>query len=202
MITRLKHGGTLGGKPTPEYRIWAAIRARCLNPNMPGYKHYGGRGIKICQQWNEFENFLADMGPRPSSRHSIDRYPDNNGHYEPGNCRWATQTQQSRNTRANRLITFRGETHCVREWEEILGFPRNVIAIRLFNGWPEIDALTTPKGVRRHPRPFVKLKDSDIPVIILRAKTESQRAIARDYGVYQSVISRIVNGKAWPHVLR
>lgn len=88
---------------TPEHRAWQGMFDRCNNPNSHGYKDWGGRGITICDRWrNSFRDFLADMGPRPSPQHSIDR-KDNNGNYEPSNCRWATKAQQSRNSRGARL---------------------------------------------------------------------------------------------------
>lgn len=83
---------------TPEHRAWKALRGRCNNPNDPAYANYGGRGIRVCERWNSFDNFLADMGLKPTPKHSIDRI-DNNGNYEPGNCRWATDSQQNKNKR-------------------------------------------------------------------------------------------------------
>src|SRR5215467_8883535 len=91
------------GRPThglsdrPEYKAWSSMRQRCQNPNNPGYKDYGGRGIKVCERWQKFENFYADMGPRPDN-HSLERI-NNDGDYEPSNCRWASNLEQQKNKR-------------------------------------------------------------------------------------------------------
>lgn len=122
---------------TPEYTSWCQMKSRCLNPNNPSYPVYGGRGITICDRWiNSFENFLSDMGKKPSALHSLDRYPDNNSGYGPANCRWATRTEQQRNYSLNRLIDFNGETKCLSEWAEIHNLPSRIVWFRLFRlGW-------------------------------------------------------------------
>lgn len=100
-----KHGEADNPKRTPEYRAWIHMIERCYNPTYKQYKDYGGRGISVCDRWRyDYTAFLADMGRRPSSRHSIDRYPDNNGNYGPGNCRWATRKQQQNNMRTNKIL--------------------------------------------------------------------------------------------------
>ena len=99
------HGQRLSkNKRTKEYKTWTSIKQRCYNPKHIGYKNYGGRGIQVCDRWlNSFENFFADMGKAPSSKHSIDRFPNNDGNYEPSNCRWATAKEQNNNTRKTKL---------------------------------------------------------------------------------------------------
>lgn len=110
---------THGYSNSNTYSIWQGIRCRIFNDNDPAYKHYGGRGIKLCERWQKFENFLEDMGERPEGL-TIDRI-DVNGDYTPENCRWATYKTQARNKRVNVLFTYNGETHPLSEWAEILG---------------------------------------------------------------------------------
>lgn len=119
-----------GWSRTPEYQCWRGMKKRCGNHDDA---NYGGRGIRVCARWQTFENFMADMGPRPSAAHSIDRI-DNNGNYEPGNCRWATKLEQSQNTRVVRLITHNGRTLPVRAWARELGIDHKTVRERLARG--------------------------------------------------------------------
>lgn len=127
----------------PTYRSWYSMKSRCCNPTDRGYSDYGGRGIEVCGRWHRFENFLADMGERPAGT-SLDRFPDNNGNYEPGNCRWATPVQQHRNTRYNVNLTIDGKTRCVAEWSQISGIGATCIHLRLKRGWEASRAVYQP----------------------------------------------------------
>lgn len=124
---------THGLSKTVEFSIWQGMRQRCYNKNDDGYKNYGARGIEVCDRWNSsFENFYKDMGPKPSPKHSIDRFPNMNGNYEPNNCRWATSRQQTRNTRYNQFVEIEGKRLCVKEWSEVLGVSTDSIYSRLY----------------------------------------------------------------------
>lgn len=143
---RLKHGLT----GTPEFDTWLRIITRCTNANNPDYPRYGGRGIKICQRWlDSFENFLADMGNRPSGDYSIDRI-NNNGDYEPSNCRWATRITQCNNRRGSRFLAYNGEMLTIAQWARKIGIPCRVIVSRLNQyHWSIERALTEPVRVTR-----------------------------------------------------
>jgi hypothetical protein len=111
-----KHGESQERKISKEYRAFTHIKERCYKPNTKGYDNYGGRGIKMCDRWlQSFESFLADVGRAPSPKHTIDRV-DNNGNYEPGNCRWATRREQQNNRRRNKMITYNGKTQSLGGW--------------------------------------------------------------------------------------
>lgn len=129
---------------SPEYRTWTHMRQRCNNPENEAYGLYGGRGIRICSEWNVFERFYQDMGPRPSLAHSLDRFPDPNGNYELANCRWATPMQQAANLRTARIIEFRNQRYCIAEWSRRSGLGWSTIANRLARGLTPEDALTLP----------------------------------------------------------
>lgn len=132
---------------TPEYRSWVGMNARCYTLTNKRYPLYGGRGIGVCQRWRDsFEAFLADMGPRPSAGYSIDRI-DNNGNYEPTNCRWATQQQQCNNRRTNVRYTAHGLTMTIAEWSRHLGIGIMTIRKRLIYGFSH-DKVFSDKNVR------------------------------------------------------
>lgn len=135
MKTKERHGG----RWTSEYRVWLSMRGRCQNVRNRQWGDYGGRGITVCERWNSFKAFLDDMGRRPSLNHSIDRI-DNNGGYEPGNCRWATSREQNLNTRRNIMVTAWGETKPLSVWCESLGLRYMTVRGRIRSyGWdPEM----------------------------------------------------------------
>lgn len=125
------------------YRTWAHIHDRCYKPDAIGFKHYGGRGIAVCEQWHSFEGFYADVSPRPPGK-TLDRWPNGDGNYEPSNVRWATVDEQIRNRNMTRWITRGGETMCLKDWTRRLGLRYNTIQDRVKKGWPVELALTLP----------------------------------------------------------
>lgn len=120
----------------PAYRCWINMKSRCRTPSATHYEQYGGRGITVCDLWaGSFDAFLSDMGPRPSPLHSVDRI-DSNGNYEPGNCRWATKTEQMRNLRCNHIVAVDGLNMTLAEAAEKAGLKYNTLLYRLKRGWP------------------------------------------------------------------
>lgn len=128
----------------PEYPIWCAMKRRCLSKASHAYKDYGGRGITVCERWQRsFADFLADMGPRPGPLVTLDRI-DNDGNYEPGNCRWATRSEQARNRRSCIILEFNGERLTLVDWAERYGMERYQLEHRVRLGWPLERALAEP----------------------------------------------------------
>lgn len=122
------HGATAGGRETPEYKAWCHIKDRCYNEKNKQFKDWGGRGIKMCDRWKDsFDNFLSDMGLKPSKKHSIDRFPNNDGDYEPSNCRWGTSKEQNGSRRNNVIIEYNGECLVQRDWSKRLGVCEHTI---------------------------------------------------------------------------
>lgn len=139
-----KHGGMTNHKL--EYNSWRAMRERCNNPNYWCFNRYGGRGIKVCEQWdgkNGFKHFLKDMGTKPTSKHTINRI-NNNGDYTPQNCEWSGVYKQKNNTSRNRLETIDGVTKTVSQWCRQYGKKNNTIYNRLRDGWSFEKAIKTP----------------------------------------------------------
>lgn len=128
---------------TSIYKTWSSMRERCLHPKHKSYMRYGGRGITICERWNDFSLFLEDMGPRPSKAHSIERN-NNDGPYCKENCRWATFVEQSNNKSNNRLLTYNGETLTLANWSKRRNLKQRTLFQRLERGWSIEKSLTTP----------------------------------------------------------
>lgn len=147
-IARTKHGCSAGRHEL--YAMWKSMRNRCNNSSSKNYPGYGGRGIKICKRWDDFLLFVSDMGPRPSKEHQIDRI-DNNGHYEPSNCRWATRIENHNNKRNNRFIEFDGIRLSVTQWARVINIGPETLRRRLKHGYSILISLTlpiTPPGKR------------------------------------------------------
>jgi hypothetical protein len=147
-VTR-KHGLSYA----PEYRAWQTMRLRCLVPTNAAYADYGGRGITVCDRWKDSpENFLADMGPKPSPKHELDRI-DNDRGYEPSNCRWVTRSENDRNRRSTVWVTFDGER---RRWADLceqFGVAGDTAKWRMKNlGWSAERTFRTPVGRKRSKR--------------------------------------------------
>lgn len=183
---------------TPEYRAWKQMLRRCHTSTSTSYAYYGGRGIRVCRRWRDsYETFLADVGRRPSSEHSLDRR-DNNGHYEPRNVRWATRSEQAQNKRTAHVIIWQGKSACLAEWSRRTGIPRGTLLLRLRHGWTVGRAFSTPvltwsQAARR------KLDEEKVDQIqsMLHSKSGTQRDIANVFGVDPSLISRIACGECW-----
>lgn len=128
-----------GQSDTPTWKCWSSMRERCSNEDNAAYKNYGGRGIKICGRWDDFVNFISDMGVRPYGM-TLDRI-DVNGDYDPSNCRWATVTDQANNRRSNRIIEFRGESKTISQWATNTNVAYSTFFWRITHGWPMERAL-------------------------------------------------------------
>lgn len=132
---------THGMSKTPTYKSWKSMLGRCKNPKDEGYKNYGGRGITVAPEWEEFSRFLLDMGERPENT-TLERLNNDQG-YSKANCVWATKRAQARNRRSNINVLWKGETKTLTEWCEILGKPYATVRARLVNGWSTDKAFTT-----------------------------------------------------------
>lgn len=141
---------THGLSESPEFHIWAAIKQRCHNEKCKAYKHYGGRGIKMCDEWfNSFERFYEDMGPRPNENLTVDR-KDNNGNYCKENCQWVNMKVQQNNRRNNRVIEFNGKSQTLQEWSDELQIGKSTLRVRLDKyKWSIEKTLTTPVDQER-----------------------------------------------------
>jgi hypothetical protein len=137
-----------GSSKTRTYRIWTAMLARCRNPNVVNYRNYGGKGIKVCPEWEKsFSQFLTDMGPVPEKM-SIGR-KDSSLDYCKDNCKWETDDEQHANISTNRKVTFKGETLCIFEWARRTGLSAKSLYARLYAGWTDDEIVSIPKRGKR-----------------------------------------------------
>lgn len=118
----MKHGYARHGRVAKEFRVWQAMLDRCRRPTSTVWNYYGGRGIAVCERWSEFANFIADMGPKPTPQHTLDRV-NNDGNYEPANCRWALREPQARNRRNVRVFDYKGQRLTIPEIASLEGVP-------------------------------------------------------------------------------
>ena len=140
---------THGLHRSPEYQVWNRMRQRCFNPKESSFPHYGGRGITVCREWQtSFAAFIRDMGRRPTSKHSIEQI-NNDGDYEPKNCKWATMKEQAHNTSRTRWLTHEGETLCLTEWSERLGIPIRTLTRNLNQGLTIAEIIEIRKSALR-----------------------------------------------------
>ncbi len=153
--SRIKHG--MSG--TREYSCWENMITRCTVKSHRSYGNYGGSGVRVCLEWmDSFEAFYEHIGPCPSPRHSVDRFPDRGGSYEPGNVRWATPGEQARNKRNNIMITIGERTQCVADWAHEVGLSHFVIRWRISQGSDPEYAVMTPAISRQECRMHKRLR--------------------------------------------
>jgi hypothetical protein len=182
---------------------WVSVIQRCVyggdNKNAAFYRD---RGITVCERWKKFENFIADMGPRIEKGLTLDRYPDNDGNYEPGNCRWATAKQQAANRRSTKMLQYAGELLPIAEWARRTGINRSTIQFRIQNGQSAEEALTTPIN-EKNPAYITfaegrsngkKLTAVLVKEIVSKAKSGkyTARGLGVDYGVSGANICHIL----------
>ncbi len=165
---------------------------RCTNPNSPDYPRWGGKGIKVCERWLKFENFLADMGEKPYPDFSIDRYPDKQGNYEPSNCRWATRSEQQRNLEGNRYLTYKGVTKLLIDWATEMNIPYDLLLKRV-NAGMEGDELFAPSYSRYEGIPGAKrrrLETRDIQKYTAHGKTLTIAEWAAELNVSRNTLEQ------------
>lgn len=181
------HGETAHGKASKEYRAWATMLRRCSDKKFVAYPDYGGRGIKVCERWLTFDNFLSDMGRAPSSKHTLGREnPDED--YCSENCRWETKMEQGRGKRNNRLLEFNGRKLTIAEWTRETGLPVGAIAARLEHGWSVDEAISLQEGTHR-PVP----KKNRVVVNKSYDKVKHGKSRTKEYGAWNTMIQRCYN---------
>ena len=191
-LKRVAHNITHGMAGTPLFRVWSSMKNRCANQKVAGYKDYGGRGVSVCERWKSFENFYADMGDRPSDKHSLERR-DNDGNYEPSNCYWATKAEQAKNRRNTKFIEANGERLHLAEWARKLGCSPATILHRIAVGMPEAEAVT--KVVTD--RPTAKLTVAQALEIRELYPSLSAQKLADKYAVSKKSVLNVIHRKTF-----
>lgn len=186
----VEHGhARRGTKFSRAYRIWRAMIRRCRDPKLHNFHRYGGRGIKVCERWLDFNNFLADMGECPSEQHTIER-KDTDGNYEPDNCKWLESSKQAQNTSQNAVYTVKGITACLAELCRLFGVGYQRTLLRLRRGWIPDDAFQKGRYYRKLDWPIVhnirELKDK-LP----------KKEIAKMFSISTSMVEYIHANKKW-----
>lgn len=183
----------------PLYTIWSKMLRRCELPTDATYYKYGERGIQVCERWHDFQNFVADMGPRPSRDHSIERR-NNDGNYEPGNCHWGTYVEQANNRRSSIRITLNGQTKTVKQWADTLNIQAGHVYQRLKKGWSPEDALLVPvitdgkKFQPMTPRKYEPIKRNS-QLITFQGRTQTITQWAREYNLQVNTLRGRLNAK-------
>ncbi len=203
--TPRRHGHAKHGDVSAEYNVWHGMINRCSQPKNKNWRRYGGRGIQVCERWQVFENFLADMGKRPTGL-QLDRL-NNDGNYEPNNCRWVSARSNSQNRRSSVVLTIQGSTRCVAEWSRVSGIPAAYISARLKLGWSAREAVWR-KPMKAQPginvgskHGLAKLNENSVRDIRARFATgQTQRSIAKIHDISFSTVSLICLRQRWKHV--
>lgn len=151
-----KHGHAKEKQRSSLYNTWLSMKKRCSNPADSSYPHYGGRGIKVCDRWLNFENFYRDMHPKPSPSHQINRI-NNNGNYEPSNVNWVTPAENSNNRRSSVILSWQGKTLTLAEWAIEVNLPYSALKQRYKKGWSIEKMLTTPWLARNQRKSFFRI---------------------------------------------
>lgn len=195
--------------PQPyEYSSWRGMKERCQNKNHVSYHLYGGRGITFCERWRKFDNFLTDMGPKPTAKHTLERV-NNSGPYCKENCRWATPKEQCLNTRRAIFLTVNGETKSLREWSEIAGLRYQTLHSRMQRGeCPERIVSSSDLQRRKYvvkcrgeQKGQARLTDQKVRELRDRhAKGESLRNLAAAFNVGMTTVLKAARRETWTHV--
>lgn len=181
----IKMHTTHGQSRSTTYRSWSSMMTRCYDQKQKEFKYWGGRGIKVCDQWHKFECFFEDMGQRPEGC-TIDRYPNKNGNYEPGNCRWATAEEQANNVSSNLVINLNGDSRTLAQWSRATGIKAATIRERVVRGHPPDKALQAEGFLKRGSRLFE-----------YQGRKQRAQQWADEFGILvQSFLSRMRRGRS------